>query len=44
MYEEHLKRIEFNFGKLEGYEGAEPGEKCVILLRKNGISYGGIQH
>ena len=44
MYEEHLKRIEFHFGELEGYEDAEPGEKCVILLRKKGTPYGGIQH
>lgn len=42
-YETHFKRAEETFGKLDGFLEADVGEKCVILLRKNGYNYGQIQ-
>ena len=43
MYEEHLKRLEQNFGKFLDYPDAEPLEKCIILLKRRKMTYKQIQ-
>lgn len=42
-YSPHLKRIEETFGKIPYNEEWTDFEKCVILLRTKGCSYGDIQ-
>ena len=44
MYEEHLKRLEQNFGKFLDYPDAEPLEKCIILLKRRKMTYKQIQN
>jgi len=39
MWEEHLKRAEFSFGKYKGEENLSPLEKCVILMKEHNCSY-----
>lgn len=43
MYEEHLKRLEQNFGKFLDYPDAEPLEKCILLLKRRKMTYKQIQ-
>jgi len=38
-----LEYFESILGKLVGYENASDEEKCIILLRQSGLSYGDIQ-
>ena len=44
MYEEHLKRLEQNFGKFLDYPDAEPLEKCILLLKRRKMTYKQIQN
>ena len=44
MYEEHLKRLEQNFGKFLDYPDAEPFEKCILLLKRRKMTYKQIQN
>ena len=44
MYEEHLKRLEQNFGKFLDYPDAEPLEKFIILLKRRKMTYKQIQN
>ena len=44
MYEEHLKRLEQNFGKFLDYPDAEPLEKCILLLKRIKMTYKQIQN
>ena len=44
MYEEHLKRLEQNFGKFLDYPDAEPLEKCILLLKRRKMTYKRIQN
>lgn len=43
MYETHLKRLEQTFGKFLDYPDAEPLEKCIILLKRQKMTYKQIQ-
>lgn len=43
MYEEHLKRLEQNFGKFLDYPDASPLEKCILLLKRKNMTYKQIQ-
>lgn len=42
MYEVHLKRAIEQFGSIE-IPGADDGEMCVVLLRRNNQTYAQIQ-
>ena len=39
MYEEHLKRLEYTFGKFTEFPEATPLEKCILLMKENNCSY-----
>lgn len=39
MYEEHLKRLEYTFGKFTEFPEASPFEKCILLMKENNCSY-----
>lgn len=43
MYEEHLRRLEQNFGKFSDYPNAQPLEKCILLLKRKNMTYKQIQ-